>query len=232
MIQKIQQEDRYLAEHGWLTSFHLFSFADYYDPHNMNWGVLRVFNDDSIDGESGFGAHSHRDMEIVTIMLEGELTHEDTMGNRKTMKAGEVQYMSAGSGVTHREINSGKERTHLYQIWIMPKVKGLKPSYDQKDFRETMKSNTLVPVASDRTVGGALLIQADATIYMAELKAGTKSTYAIEGRRGVFIYITRGSMTIQGIVYSLGDQARIKNENRLTLSAVDTTVFVMIDVLL
>jgi quercetin 2,3-dioxygenase len=139
VITVIQKEDRYEAKHGWLKSYHLFSFADYYDPRNINFGKLRVFNDDYISSENGFGAHSHRDMEIVTIMLSGELTHTDTMGNKKKIREGEVQYMSAGSGVVHSEINESKKETHLYQLWFEPKVRGLTPSYDQKNFSLSRK---------------------------------------------------------------------------------------------
>jgi redox-sensitive bicupin YhaK (pirin superfamily) len=231
MIRRVSAEERYNSKIDWLDTFHLFSFADYYDPENMNFGALRVFNDDTIAGESGFGAHSHRDMEIVTIMLEGELTHKDDMGNEATMKKGEVQYMSAGTGVTHSEVNLAKEKTHLYQIWIMPKQRNLKPNYDQKDFSDSPK-NELVPVASDKEMGHAIHMQADATIYRATLEKEKTLQYDIEDNRGVFIYLTEGELEINGTKLEKGDQARIENEKSLIISAHEDSQFVMIDVIL
>ncbi len=231
MIKKILSKDRYHAQHDWLSTYHLFSFADYYDPSNMNFGALRVFNDDTIDGESGFGAHSHRDMEIVTIMLDGELTHQDNMGNTKTMKKGEVQYMSAGTGVTHAEMNNAKEQIHLYQIWLMPKMRNLEPAYDQKDFSQ-MEKNILVPVASDKDLDRAILIEADAIIYKAELNKEKEIEHAVENGRGVFVYVTEGTLEINGETFEKGDQARIENEKSLSLSAKEGSKFVLIDVIL
>ncbi len=232
MIKKIKSSERYNAKHGWLSSYHLFSFADYYDPNNMNFGALRVFNDDTIDGESGFGAHSHRDMEIVTIMLEGELTHQDDIGNTKVMKQGEVQYMSAGTGVTHSEMNMSKEKTHLYQLWIMPRVRNLSPDYDQKTFDGVEGMNTLIPVASNVEKNGVIVIQADATIYKAQLESGKAIDYYPAQGRGVFIYITEGVLTINEIEFAKEDQARIEDEEKLTIIAKETSAFVMVDVIL
>lgn len=232
MIKKILSKDRYHAHHDWLSTYHLFSFADYYDPQNMNFGALRVFNDDTIDGESGFGAHSHRDMEIVTIMLEGELTHQDNMGNTKSMKKGEVQYMSAGTGVTHAEMNNAKEQIHLYQIWLMPKMRNLEPTYDQKDFSQMEEKNILVPVASDKDLSGAILMEADATIYKAELEKGKEINYTQESGRGVFIYVTEGTLEINGETFEKEDQARIENEKSLSLLTKEGSKFVLIDVIL
>jgi redox-sensitive bicupin YhaK (pirin superfamily) len=196
----------------------------------MNFGVLRVFNDDYIDGENGFGAHSHRDMEIVTIMLDGELTHADSMGNTETMKSGEVQYMSAGSGVTHSEVNNGKSTTHLYQIWLTPKEKSLKPAYNQKDFSINMQKNILIPVASDLEKEGCINIKVDSTIYMAQFESDNSLDYKIENNRGVFVYITSGSVEIGDTLFSTGDQARIENEENIKIVAKENTEFVLIDV--
>lgn len=231
MIQKIPAAKRYKADHGWLSSFHLFSFAEYYDPENTNFGVLRVFNDDRIDAESGFGAHGHRNMEIITLMLEGELTHQDNMGNSATMKSGEVQYMSAGTGVIHSEMNNSKERTHLYQIWIVSKEREMEPMYDQKDFSQ-MESNVLVPVASGKDKEGAIPIRADATIYKAELRKDQTVDFAPESGRGVFLYVTKGALEVNGDPFKEGDQARITNENRLSITAASDSQFVLIDVIL
>lgn len=232
MVVHIPSEERYHAFHSWLSSYHLFSFADYYDPNNMNFGVLRVFNDDSIDGESGFGAHPHSDMEIVTIMLEGELTHKDSIGNTRTMKKGEVQYMSAGTGVIHSEMNHKKEQIHLYQLWFLPKSRGLAPAYDQKDFSTDMRKNELVPVVSDVEVGGAIIMQAEATIYLAELEKGKSITHAPQKGRGVFVYITEGELTIQDVECKAGDQMRIVDEEKIEILANENAKFIVIDVVI
>jgi redox-sensitive bicupin YhaK (pirin superfamily) len=232
MIQKISSENRHLATHSWLSTYHLFSFADYFDPNNMNFGVLRVFNDDTIDAHNGFGQHGHRDMEIVTLVLTGELTHTDSMGNSGTIKAGEVQYMSAGSGVMHSEVNNSDEAVHLYQIWIQPKHKNLTPNYGQKDFAQLITKNTLVPVISDKEVGGAIHIEADVTIYLCELEGGKDVDYRLEVSRGLFIYIQTGSIIINGEEFVAGDQARIADESAIQIVSIDGGRFVAIDVVM
>lgn len=230
MIQKILASDRYLASHDWLSTYHLFSFADYFDPKNMNFGVLRVFNDDTIDAHSGFGEHGHRDMEIITIVLEGELTHTDSMGNSGSIKSGEVQYMSAGTGVMHSEVNQGGDKVHLYQIWIMPKEKNLKPNYGQKDFSSRVEKNILVPVASGDMHDSALTIQADATIYLGELEAGKELTHHLKKGRGLFIYITEGSLVVNGTHLVVGDQARITEEETVQIVSENDAKIIALDV--
>lgn len=233
MIIKIPREDRYHAHHGWLSSYHLFSFADYFDPNNMNFGALRVFNDDTIDGESGFGTHGHKNMEIITIIHSGELTHKDTIGNEEVIRRGEVQYMSAGTGVMHSEINKGKEKTHLYQIWIAPKKQNLPPVYKQKDFTELVTPNSLTPVVSDSPLHDALQIEADATIYLGNVEDNTKVlTYSQKSDRGVFVYITEGTITINGNDFKSGDQARSVGESDLIIQSKGLARFVLIDVIL
>jgi redox-sensitive bicupin YhaK (pirin superfamily) len=231
MITRIPANKRYLAAHGWLNSFHLFSFADYYDPENMSFGPLRVFNDDFIVGESGFGEHPHNNMEIITIMREGTLTHRDSMGNEATITAGEVQCMTAGTGVEHAEVNKGKTPVRLSQIWIMPKEKGLVPSYGQKDF-SGMKKNVLVPVASGESKGDALSINAPATIYLGEFESGEAFQYSMESGHGVFMYATEGAFSINGEAFNKGDQARITDESKLFLNPSAGAKCVFIDVLL
>ncbi len=229
MISRISKEERYFSKHDWLSTYHLFSFADYYDQLNMNFGVLRVFNDDTVDGENGFGAHSHRDTEIVTILLEGELSHQDSMGNKETIRKGEVQYMSAGTGVVHAEINESKQQTHLYQLWLFPRKGGLTPTYDQKDF-SVIQKNMFTPVASGYQKEGAIRIESDATIYKGLFEKDFSMEYKVENGNGVFIYITNGSLEINGIVFTTGDQARIENEESLTISSTETTECVMVEV--
>jgi len=227
MIKKIEAKDRYRAEHDWLTSYHLFSFADYYDPENMNFGVLRVFNDDMIDAHNGFGKHGHRDMEIITIVLSGELTHEDTLGNKRIIKEGEVQYMSAGMGVMHSEINRTQKPVHLYQIWLSPTSTGLMPRYNQKDFSGKEK-NKLIPVASGIEREGVLHIRARAAVSLCALEDAKTIAFPLPEVWGMFIYISKGSLSINGVLFESGDQARIHREINLTLTAQGATEFVLV----
>jgi quercetin 2,3-dioxygenase len=178
---------RYLADHDWLRSYHLFSFADYYDPANVAFGNLRVFNDDHIAAESGFPMHPHRDMEIVTLVLSGAVTHADTMGSHGRVRAGEVQRMSAGVGVFHSEENAESEPLHLYQIWFVPEARGRVPSYRQRDF--PIVRNELQALVSPHE-SGALDIGADVSLYRADYDAdGILSVPVAEGR-GIFVYMT------------------------------------------
>jgi quercetin 2,3-dioxygenase len=232
MIRKIPAKERFYASHDWLSTYHLFSFADYYDPENMNFGILRVFNDDTIDAHSGFGAHSHRDMEIVTIVLEGELTHKDSMGNAGKIKAGEVQYMSAGIGVTHAELNESDVPVHLYQIWIEPKERGLIPSYEQKDFSGVKEKNVLVPLASGNLIEGTITLKTDATIYTAELEAGKSITHPLMEGYGAFIYIREGSLAVDDIVGGPGDQVRIEGPETVVMTGAQDAAFIFIEALL
>ena len=229
MINRIPAKERYLAAHGWLNSYHLFSFAEYFDPNNMSFGPLRVFNDDFIVGKSGFEEHPHKDMEIVTIMREGTLTHRDSMGNLKTITAGEVQVMTAGTGVAHAEINMDEKPVRLSQIWIMPKEKGLAPAYAQKDF-STVEKNRLIAVASGEEKEGVLFINADVTISFGDFEKGTSTTYEPLSGRGVFVYVTDGKLLINGTVFEKGDQARISEENTLSITTEDAAKFVFIEV--
>lgn len=232
MITRIPAEKRYKAENGWLTSYHLFSFAEYYDPQNMDFGVLRVVNDDTIASESGFGEHGHDNMEIITIMWEGELTHRDSLGNEGVIRPGEVQVMSAGTGVQHAEMNESFEPAQLYQIWIMPREQGLTPRYDQKDFSAVTNANTLLPVASGEDKEGALMINADATVYTSILDEGKSITHAIGKDRGLFIYTRSGAITVNGVELHPNDQARIINEETAEITATEYAEYLLIDVAL
>ena len=197
----------------------------------MNFGTLRVFNDDYIDGESGFGSHSHDNMEIVTIVHQGVLTHQDSMDNTGTIQAGEVQYMSAGAGVTHAELNQGTEPIHLYQIWIFPDQQNLPLKYEQKDF-SSAAPNILVPVASGQNLAGALAIRSNATIYTANLEAGQTVRYTLGEDRGLFVYLQAGGLEINGTKFTTEDQARITDESDVLLKATEPTQLIAIDVLL
>lgn len=176
-IQIIPARHRYTARHSWLESKHLFSFADYYDPANMHFGALRVFNDDIIAGHQGFGMHPHSNMEIITLVLSGEISHEDSHGGRATVHAGGAQVMSAGSGLLHSEMNRGEETVHLYQIWIMPREENIAPRHDERDF-STMLHNHLVPIASGFD-HDALQIHTDAVIYRGIFDTETSWTHMV-----------------------------------------------------
>ncbi len=195
----------------------------------MNFGALRVFNDDYIDGESGFGAHSHDNMEIITIVHKGTLTHQDSLGNTGQIKTGEVQYMSAGTGVTHAEVNQQKEPIHLYQIWIFPDEQNQQPQYAQKGF-SNMTMNQLIPVASGQNKPDAIKIRTASTIYLAKLDSDKTIRYQLENDRGLFIYIKQGKLTINGVEFEKEDQARIMDEADILIKASADSEFIAIDV--
>lgn len=229
MIKKIPANARHKAEHDWLKTYHLFSFAMYFDRGNMNFGALRVFNDDYIDGENGFGSHSHDNMEIITIVHEGKLTHQDSIGNTGFIRKGEVQYMSAGTGVTHAEVNQEKEPIHLYQIWIMPDEQDQQPQYAQQDFSNA-PTNILVPVASGQNLPGAIPIRTNSTIYISKLESGETIRHSLAPDRGFFVYVKQGSLIINGTEFDQEDQARIMDETELVIKTNNNAEFVAIDV--
>src|SRR5512139_2308538 len=169
MIQIIPADKRHFSDFGWLKTYWLFSFSNYYDPSNIQFGALRVFNDDVVAPGAGFPTHPHEEMEIVTIPLQGEMTHEDSMGNKGVIKANDVQRMSAGTGLTHSEFNLADKPVHFYQIWIFPDSKGLNPTYDQRSFSPVTFRNRLVPVASGQGIPETVTFHTDATIYRSEL---------------------------------------------------------------
>ena len=232
MIQKIAASSRFRSQFGWLDTYHFFSFANYYDPMNVNFGALRVFNDDTISPHHGFEDHGHDNMEIVTIMLEGVLMHTDSMGNKESIRAGEVQRMSAGTGVIHAEKNEDDEKVHLYQIWIVPDQQNTTPSYEQKDFSPQKGMEGLLPIVTKEGSDGSLTIGADAAIFLGQLASQKECSYDLRSGRGLFLYITTGSLTMNGIVFESGDQARIQNETRITMQGRESSSFIVIDVTL
>jgi len=229
-FQIIRADRRHFSDEGWLKTYWLFSFSDYFDPENVEFGALRVFNDDIIAPGTGFPPHTHQDFEIVTIVLSGEITHEDSMGNRTVVKAGDVQRMSAGTGVTHSEYNLGTTPLHSYQIWIFPNVRGLKPSYDQRSYSPESRRNRLLPAASGRRLPDVVGMYADATIYMTDLDAGQTLEFNTDETRCIFVYLTAGDMSINGERLKSHDQARITKKSSLTLQTHDATSLVLIDV--
>ncbi len=182
MIHTIPAAERHSADHGWLKPTWLFSFADYYDEDNLQFGTLRVFNDDVIAAGTGFGMHGHRDMEIVTVVLDGAVTHQDSMGNKTTIKAGEVQRMSAGTGVMHSEHNRGTGPLHLYQVWFPPRKTGMKPDYEQRDYSAVPRINRLLPVVSGFGHPEAMTINSDAAMSLADLEPGQEHHRAARAR--------------------------------------------------
>jgi redox-sensitive bicupin YhaK (pirin superfamily) len=230
MIKTIRANERYFSDFGWLKTYWLFSFDHYYDPANLQFGSLRVFNDDVVEANTGFPTHPHREMEIITTVLAGEVTHQDSMGNKTVIKAGEVQRMSAGTGITHSEYNRGKAPVHFYQIWILPGERRLKPSYDQRSFSSEQRMNRLLPVASGDPSRDAVTLNADATIYIADFDAGHGVTLPVGDSRGVFVYITSGDLGVNDERLTTKDQARITDVKSLVIEAYDKTSLVLIDV--
>ncbi len=229
-IDIVRARDRHFTDFGWLKTYWLFSFANYYDPHNIQFGALRVFNDDIVEPGSGFPTHPHEEMEIVTIVLDGEMTHQDSMGNKTVIRAGDVQRMSAGTGLTHSEFNLAIKPVHFYQIWIQPDIARLEPSYDQRNFTEDQWQNKLLPVASGQGVDGAVTFHTDATIYRGQLDADNQLKFDNTAGRRIFIYLTAGELTVDGLVLNKADQARVDTEKPIVLEAGADAEFVLIDV--
>lgn len=228
MLTIRKSKDRGHADHGWLKSLHSFSFADYYDPRHMGWGNLRVINEDWIAAGKGFGTHGHRDMEIISYVLEGNLAHKDSMGNVKGIPPGDVQRMSAGSGVQHSEFNHAPAATtHFLQIWIAPNVTGIVPSYEQKTFADAEKLGQLRLLASPDGAQGSVTIHADARLFAALLDGAQSAGLTLNAMRKAYVHLVRGQLEVNGVALSTGDAAMIEGESQLTLDhAKDAEVLV------
>lgn len=219
------------AQHGWLDTRHHFSFADYHDPARMHWGHLRVWNDDSIAPHSGFPTHPHRDMEIITYVRKGAITHEDSLGNRGRTVAGDVQVMSAGTGVAHSEYNLEDETAEIFQIWIYPDQSGLPPAWGARPFPAGERSGRFVTLASGMDGDGdALPIRADARLAAATLSAGQVAEYPIDPDRKVYLVPARGRIEIGEQVAGAGDGVAVRDEARLSIKALEDTEIVLVDV--
>lgn len=229
-IEVIKADRRHFSDFGWLKTYWLFSFSNYFDPRNIQFGALRVFNDDIVESGTGFPTHPHEEMEIVTIVLDGEMTHEDSMGNRCVINAGDVQRMSAGTGLTHSEFNLAHKPVHFYQIWIFPDQAGLHPTYDQKSFRPDEWLNRLFPVASGQNLPGTVTFHTDATIYRCELNKGMDVSLKKTAGRRIFVYLTKGGLWANGNWMAEKDQARIDIDEPLVLKADEQADFILIDV--
>ena len=219
MLTLRKSQERGSADHGWLKSFHSFSFANYYDPQHMGFGNLRVINEDRIAPGTGFGTHGHRDMEIISYVLEGNLAHKDTLGNVKGIPPGDVQRMSAGKGVQHSEFNHAQDQTtHFLQIWIQPNVTGIPASYEQKTFADSEKRGRLRLVASPDGADGSVLIHADAWVYAGLFDGAETFSLTLNPTRKAYIHVVRGALEANGKKIAAGDALMLEDEDRLQLS--------------
>ncbi|HET9266126.1 MAG TPA: pirin family protein [Vicinamibacterales bacterium] len=210
--------DRGYADHGWLKSFHSFSFADYYDPEHVEFGPLRVINEDRVAPGQGFGTHGHRDMEIISYVLEGALAHTDSTGSASTIRPGDVQRMSAGQGVQHSEFNPSKsEGVHFLQIWIQPNVRGIPPSYEEKRFSTEQKRGRLRLIASPDRAEGSVLIRQDARVYAGLFDGDESAELALEPGRRAYVHVARGTVTANDVELRAGDALKLQDSRQMTL---------------
>ena len=228
MLQIRKASERGHADHGWLNSWHTFSFADYYDPKHMGFRSLRVINDDRVQPGMGFNTHPHRDMEIISYVLEGALEHRDSMGNTSVIRPGEVQRMSAGTGITHSEFNHSKsELVHFLQIWILPSTNGLTPGYEQKFFADEEKKGVLRLIASSDGRNGSVTMHQDANLYSALVEGGEEIAYTIPAGRHVWLHVAQGSVVVNGYKLSAGDGLAATEEQQLLIAG-DTKAEVLL----
>lgn len=224
-----KSKDRGHFDHGWLKSYHTFSFADYYDPKFMHFRDLRVINEDFIEGGKGFPTHGHRDMEIITVILDGKLEHKDSMGNTATISPGEVQRMSAGTGVRHSEFNHLKDQpTHLLQIWILPEKESVDPGYGQKNFAKDLAAKGLVLAVSKDGRDGSITMNQTADVWIGKLKSGETRDFSLQPGRHSWIQVAKGSLTVNGILLEQGDGVAISEESTLKLESKDSD-FILFD---
>ena len=218
MIEVRRGSERGHARHGWLDSFHSFSFADYYDPSQMGFGPLRVINEDRVQPGQGFGTHGHRDMEIISYVLEGGLAHRDSMGNGSVIRPGDVQRMSAGTGVMHSEYNaSERDPVHFLQIWIEPSVRAIAPSYEEKRFEDTAKRGQWRLIASSDGRDGSVLIHQDASVFVTRLGAGEALLHVLASGRRAYVHVIRGEVRVNGQPLATGDALKVQDEREVRL---------------
>ncbi|HJU70979.1 MAG TPA: pirin family protein [Paucimonas sp.] len=218
MIELRKSTERGHANHGWLDTWHSFSFADYIDPHHMSFGPLRVINEDRIASGTGFGTHGHRDMEIVTYVLEGELAHRDSMGNGSVIRPGDVQRMSAGKGVMHSESNHAGQETHLLQIWIEPNVRGIDPGYEEKRFEAAEKRGRLRLVASPDGQDGSVMLHQDVRIHAGLFDGDERAVFTLAPGRRAYVHVARGEISVNGTALKAGDALKAVDEARIELA--------------
>jgi len=230
MMQLRKATERGHANHGWLDSHHTFSFADYYDPAHMGFRALRVINEDRVLGGQGFGKHSHRDMEIVSYVLEGGLEHKDSMGTGAVIRPGDVQRMSAGTGVMHSEYNASKrDPVHFLQIWLMPDQRGIQPSYEQKTFSAEDKAGRLRLVASPDGRDGSVTIHSDAALYAGVFEAGQRAEHTLAPGRHAWVHVVRGTAKINGTEVAAGDAVGLSDERTVQVEGLDGAELLVFD---
>ncbi len=235
MIQVVRSHERYHFENEWLSTYWHFSFDHYYDPENLSFGPLRVFNDDTVGPGGGFPMHSHREMEIITIPFSGRLEHRDSVGNHGTVGPNEVQRMSAGTGISHSEFNASREEpVHLAQIWILPAVRGLKPSWEQKSFAPESRKGVLLPVASGdeallKKNNAAVRVHQDTTLYLGTARPKDRLVHELGAGRRAYLFIPRGSVSLNGNTLQDGDLAKVSGEERMKFEADKDSEILLID---
>jgi hypothetical protein len=230
MIQIRKATERGFGDHGWLKSYHTFSFAGYRDPAHMGFRALRVMNEDRVAPGQGFGTHPHDNMEIISYVLQGALSHRDSMGNGEVLRPGEFQCISAGSGITHSEFNpSTTEPVHFYQIWLLPNVRNMEPSYQQKSYSIRDKQDRLCLVASEDGRDGSLVIKQDANVYLASLGRGQRLDYRVPVQRHVWIQLLKGRIELDGSILEFGDGISVSAENELGVVAMEESEFMLFD---
>ena len=219
MIKVRKNEDRGHENHGWLNTYHTFSFADYYDPKFMGFRTLRVINEDRVAPGQGFGMHGHRDMEILTYVLQGALAHKDSMGHQEVLGPNEIQHMSAGTGVQHSEFNpSGTDPVHFFQIWIEPATTGTQPSYEQLRFDPSEKKNKLKLLAAPKPSNGAARINQDAQVFVADMAKDIAIPYSLAPNRAAWVHVVRGQVALNGTEMQTGDAAAVTGEEKFSLT--------------
>ncbi|HEY8085020.1 MAG TPA: pirin family protein [Methylophilaceae bacterium] len=230
MLEIRKSKDRGHRDHGWLNTSHTFSFADYYDPDNMGFSVLRVINDDIVHAKRGFGMHGHNDMEIVTYVLQGELQHQDSLGNGSVIRPGDVQRMSAGTGIRHSEFNpSETEAVHLLQIWLLPAKNGVAPSYEQKAFSDEEKRGKLRLIASPDGAEGSVTIGQDVRLYTALLDGAERTSHTVAQGRKAYVQVAGGSLSVNGMALTAGDGLRVTDAAELVFDAGQQAEFLLFD---
>jgi quercetin 2,3-dioxygenase len=230
MLTLRKSQDRAYADHGWLKSYHSFSFAGYHDAAHMGWGNLRVINEDRIAPGTGFGTHGHKDMEIISYVLSGSIGHKDNVGNAASIPPGDVQRMSAGKGILHSEYNHApQDETHFFQIWIEPNVFGIAPGYEQKTFAAPEKRGVLRLVASNDGAQGSVTIHADAKMYAGLFDGTETATLALNPARKTYVHLVRGSLSVNGQALHTGDAAKLQGEAELKLSAAENAEVLVFD---
>jgi hypothetical protein len=230
MLEIRKNEERGAADHGWLQSKHTFSFGSYRDPQHLGFGPLLVINEDRVSPGQGFGTHGHSDMEIISYVLEGALEHKDSLGTGSVLHYGDVQRMSAGTGVRHSEFNgSATEPVHFLQIWIQPKVKGIPPSYEEKHFAPESKRGQLRLIASPDGRDGSVLIHQDAAVYAALLNTGERAGHAVQAGRNVYVHVVRGTVSVNGAALKDGDAVKISGEPQVTLDLAEAAEVLLFD---